>query len=193
MENDNNNGGIGSASDMGSIEGSVSADAPGGASIEASMSANNGGGISDSPQVGTLDLDPNTIGAPIAVMDSRIDDPAPTFIAAVTNADAKALGQTIMLGAAAAGAILTAGATAGPLTGVTILNAGTNLDAFAHAAADAQQSMGVPGAFVVDISHNTIVGDSGVSAAPLTPEYAPVLAWDQINPSATGGGGGGGG
>lgn len=156
MSEQNNDGaGIEAATNAGSFEGSVSAEAPGNigsdlSGIEANMSVNNGGGVSDpsaGPQMGTLDLDPNVIGAPVAVMDSRVDDPAPTFIASVTGADAKALASAVILGGAAVAAVLSGGATAGPLLGMAILNAGTNLEAIAHATMDAQQSLGMPGAF----------------------------------------------
>lgn len=180
--------------DMGSIEGSVEAFGGGVAAgfgdIEASMSSNNGGGISDAPQVGTLDLDPNVIGQPIAVMDSRVSDPAPAFVANVTNADAKALGTSVMLGAAATAAVLTAGPTAGPLTGAAIISAGGALEALAHAAMDAQQAMGMPGAFVTDVTQTTVFAGGSVELVGQTPPS--VLSWEQINPSAAGGGGAGG-
>lgn len=167
-EQDNGNG-IESAANAGNFEGSVSAEAPGSigadlSGIEANMSVNNGGGVSDpsaGPQMGSLDLDPNVIGAPIAVMDSRVDDPAPTFIANVTGADAKALASAVILGGAAVAAVLSGGATAGPLLGIAILNAGTNLEAIAHATMDAQQFMGMPGASSSESQSAVTDGASG--------------------------------
>ena len=151
------------ANDIGGFEGSVEAFAGGGigadlGNIEASMSASNGGGLSETATVGGLDLDP-VIGSPIAVMDSRIDDPAPSFIAHVTNAEAKVLGSSFMLAGAATAAVLTGGATAGFLTGAAIISFGTNLEALANATMDAQSFMGRPGAFVTSTQSYTATGD----------------------------------
>lgn len=198
-----NNGGIGSATDMGSIEGSVSADAPGALSsdrsnIESSMSTNNGGGLTDSPQVGTLDLDPNVIGGPIAVMDNRIEQPAAPAFIDYSSMTAKNLGSLAVTVGVAAGAVIARAMLSPAAVPALVTAAGgimVNADVMAKAAADAQKSMGLPGAFVVsEPVSTTVVGDPVVvAAAPIwTPEQS-VTWYAQWTPDSGGGGGGGSG
>lgn len=199
MENDNS--GIESAANAGNFEGSVSADAPGNAStIESNMSAENGGGFSNGgPQVGSLDLDSATIGAPIAIMDNRVDNPAPSFVANMTSADIRGIGSTIALGAASVAAILTVSPSAGPLLATTIFTGSGNLEGLARAAADAQLAMGRPGAFIADVMHNTTIGDPLVNTGQVDTPYWSAWGWSSFDqymgfaPDSGGGGGGGSG
>lgn len=185
MPETNDNTGIESgANNAGNFEGSVSADAPSsGATIESNMSAENGGGYTGGgPQVGNLDLDSAKIGPEVRVMDSRIDDPSPAFMANVTGNEAKAVGMTVAFGALTAASILTKSPGAGPSLAATIMSAASAWEGFMHAAADAQQTMGKPGAFTADVVRSTTVGDPLVSVDPVTPvtPYWVAMGWSSF-------------
>lgn len=184
MENDNNNGGIGSASDMGSIEGSVSADAPGSVSadrsnIESSMSTNNGGGTTDSPQMGTLDLNPMmetpTSGGPIidsqhtAPIDTttlQINPLEPTFVASLPQ-----YGQALSTLALSALSLRNGGpgTVPGAITGSTAT--GTAINGGEHALENVLHDISQGGAQLLSLGLYTT--EASQSAPDLQPAAAP--------------------
>lgn len=176
--------------DVGSFEGSVSADGPGtggptdpfgggdvtGVGISSDKSAEASGSVggkADFPAPGALDLSP---GTSTPVIDSQHTD-QPVQMSFITSADAAALGRALTLSAAAIAAALSGGATAGPLIGTAALSLGSLGNTLEHATIDASSIMDKPGAFAT-VSEPVGVESSGFAgggAAPWTPEQSQ--AW----------------
>lgn len=154
---------------MDNFEGSVEAPAGGGQqSVEATASS---GG-----------------GADVGV---GLEQPSPTFIS--SPFDVALTAATIASGLAATtlalGAAPSAPAVAAVVGFAALANAQSVMAVIQDSAVSADFAMDRPGAFSADSEPSASVGGVGFSAEQ---QAVPVLAWDQINPSAAGGGGGGG-